>query len=179
MENPEHHLRRTHPAAGLQDHELVQRGGWRRAGHEMSHMWFGDLVTMVVDDCGSTNRSPRGWATDHEPGLPELDMRARAAITDDATPWTTNRRPRDPPEVVHTVDLLQIADAWPRQGPVHARHVRELMGPETFRNGVVDYLSEHAWKNATAADCGGPVARGQEGRGRRNVDVPGPGRSAL
>jgi cytosol alanyl aminopeptidase len=125
--------------------------------HELSHMWFGDLVTMEWWDDLWLNESFASWMGDkitHQL-YPELSIDteeiagADRAMLTDAKPST--RAIRQP--VAANENFLQAADELAYQKGQRVLGMFERwIGPEKFRQGVVDYLKAHEWKNAAAAD---------------------------
>ncbi len=125
--------------------------------HELSHMWFGDLVTMEWWDDLWLNESFASWMGDkitHQL-YPELSIDteeiagADRAMLTDAKPST--RAIRQP--VSANENFLQAADELAYQKGQRVLGMFERwMGPEKFRQGVIDYLKAHEWKNAAAAD---------------------------
>ncbi|HWO56451.1 MAG TPA: M1 family metallopeptidase [bacterium] len=125
--------------------------------HELAHMWFGDLVTMEWWDDLWLNESFASWMgskVTHEV-FPEYGMEvgavraASGAMITDARPST--RAIRQP--VAATDNLLQSADELAySKGEAVLGMFEAWLGPEVFRRGVIDYISQNAWKNATAQD---------------------------
>ena len=125
--------------------------------HELSHMWFGDLVTMEWWDDLWLNESFASWMGDkitHQL-YPELSIDteeiagADRAMLTDAKPST--RAIRQP--VSANENFLQTADELAYQKGQRVLGMFERwIGPEKFRQGVIDYLKAHEWKNAAAAD---------------------------
>jgi alanyl aminopeptidase len=129
----------------------------RFTAHELSHMWFGDLVTMAWWDDLWLNESFAEWMGEKivTQVFPELDTRVSGlgetefAYTEDSR--LTARTIRQP--VTTAANLLSTVDALTYQ---KGQSVLEMMegwlGPDTFRRGVLAYLKEHEWGNAVEAD---------------------------
>lgn len=127
------------------------------AAHEFAHMWFGDLVTMEWWDDLWLNESFASWMGDkitHEV-FPEYGVDVSAirsasmAMVTDARPST--RAIRQPIEA--TDNLLQTADELAyNKGEAVLGMFEAWLGPEAFREGVIDYIKSHSWRNATADD---------------------------
>jgi alanyl aminopeptidase len=125
--------------------------------HELSHMWFGDLVTMEWWDDLWLNESFASWMGDkitHQL-YPELSIDteeiagADRAMQTDAKASTRAVRQH----VSANENFLQAADELAYQKGQRVLGMFERwIGPEKFRQGVVDYLKAHEWKNAAAAD---------------------------
>ncbi len=127
------------------------------AAHEMSHLWFGDLVTMRWWDDLWLNESFASWLGDKvsqqvapEFNLPleELGGTHRAMIVD-ARPSTHAMRQRV--DAFDNLDDLFDALAY-QKGQSVLGMLEHWLGEDTFRTGVRDYLARHAWGNAVAAD---------------------------
>ncbi|HET9951584.1 MAG TPA: M1 family aminopeptidase [Candidatus Eisenbacteria bacterium] len=129
----------------------------RFTSHELSHMWFGDLVTMEWWDDLWLNESFAEWMGDKivTEVYPELDTRVsglgetEAAYTEDSR--LTARTIRQP--VTTAANLLSTVDALTYQkGQSVLEMMESWLGPATFRRGVLAYLKEHEWGNAVEAD---------------------------
>jgi len=124
--------------------------------HEVAHLWFGDYVTMTWWDDLWLNESFAVWMGDRI--THQLYPEFQSLITELAATQSflsTDARPGSPAirqPVSNTHDLLGNV------GLVYAKGKRILsmfegwIGPEAFRNGVNQYLADHAWGNAEAAD---------------------------
>jgi alanyl aminopeptidase len=125
--------------------------------HELSHQWFGDLVTMDWWDDLWLNESFATWmgqktANQVFPDLGfdlyEVNEAHRAMLADGRL---TTRAIRQP--VTTMANLLQSADVLAYQkGETVLGMFEHWMGDTAFRTGVRDYLSAHAWGNAQASD---------------------------
>jgi alanyl aminopeptidase len=125
--------------------------------HELSHMWFGNLVTMEWWDDLWLNESFASWLGDKisEQLFPELGVAVeevngatRAMLTDAKLSTRAIRQP------VHAADnLMHSADELAYQKGQRVLGMFERwIGPDTFRDGVRRYLAAHEWGNARAAD---------------------------
>jgi aminopeptidase N/puromycin-sensitive aminopeptidase len=128
--------------------------------HEMAHQWFGDLVTMQWWDNLWLNE---GFATWMEMKAvrdlyPEWKVEqtivaeADSTLNLDAQPTTRSIRAKaDTPD-----EINQMFDgiAYGKAGAV-LQSVENYLGPETFRQGVHNYLAAHTYGNATAEDFWG------------------------
>jgi len=132
-----------------------RRGQATLIAHELAHMWFGDLVTIEWWDDLWLNESFAdwmGWKIAHQI-FPELAV-AESAVQDshsimiqDARSTTTAvRKPIESPKYLEGLWLSYV------KGRTVLGMFEQWLGPERFRQGVIDYLDAHAWGNATAAD---------------------------
>jgi alanyl aminopeptidase len=125
--------------------------------HEMAHMWFGDLVTMAWWDDLWLNESFASWMGDkvtHEV-FPQYNTTVRelsgtqAAMNTDA--GATTRAVRQSVEATANIDRLFDELSY-QKGQAVLGMLESWLGPEVFRRGVIAYLKEHEWKNATGGD---------------------------
>jgi aminopeptidase N len=124
--------------------------------HEISHQWFGDLVTMSWWDNLWLNESFATWmqkkATDHF--HPEWKIWTKAladkeyAMDEDSIPASRaiHRTVKDPAQAFDSVGITYS------KGMTVLRMLEDYLGPDTFRNGIRRYLAEHQYSNATGAD---------------------------
>ena len=125
--------------------------------HEMSHQWFGDLVTMAWWDDLWLNEAFATWITPKmlstwQPGwradLDEVIAAGSAAVADSLV---NTRSIRQPIETEEDIDNA-FDDITYDKGAAVLHMFEAWTGQETFRTAVRSYLQEHAWKNATTAD---------------------------
>ena len=150
--------------------------------HELAHMWFGDLVTMEWWDDLWLNESFASWMGDKAAAeaFPEFRTAvmsvegAEQAMRIDAR--STSRAIRKP---VTTLDnLLQSADVLAyKKGQAVLGMVESWVGAENFRKGVNQYLAEHEWGNAVAADLWNALSKaaGQDVAGTLGTFLDQPG----
>jgi len=124
--------------------------------HEMSHMWFGDLVTMEWWDDLWLNESFASWMGDRisQQEFPNLGVgigiveTGLFAMNGDALPTALAIRPPQS----KTADLLGNIGAVYSKGQAVLLMIERWLGEESFQKGVLLYLKQNEWKNATAAD---------------------------
>jgi aminopeptidase N len=154
-------------AVTFDDYSFVQRDSWTPQElrnfqyvvlHEMTHMWFGDLVTMK-------------WWNDlwlNESFATLMGYRALATILDDegiwqsffvnskaSTYWFDLRRTTHPIEVsvpdIETALATRDSITYVKGASV-LRQIEYRLGNDEFRAGVNAYLTEHSASNARLAD---------------------------
>ncbi len=125
--------------------------------HELAHMWFGNLVTMEWWDDLWLNESFASWMGDKmmhqvfpEYHTPVRELRGtQGAMETDAR--LSTRAIRQSVDAFANFDRLFDELAY-RKGQAVLGMLENWLGPEVFRRGVLEYLKEHEWKNATAVD---------------------------
>jgi len=125
--------------------------------HEISHQWFGDLVTMQWWDNIWLNEGFASWMEDKpvaamhpEWNVPELVAHDEQTTIDvDSQPATRPMRAKadTPGEINQMFDSI----AYGKAGDVLLM-LEHYLGEETFRKGVHAYLAAHQYGNATAED---------------------------
>ena len=131
--------------------------------HELAHMWFGDLVTMEWWNDLWLNESFADWMGDKitDRVFPELEhaisqlpgvqfvMGGDARVTADPI-----RR-----EDVAPTELLQNVGLAYNKGKAVLSMFEQWIGPEKFRQGVLEHLQKNAWGNATAEEFFAALAK--------------------
>ncbi len=148
------------PTASVDAHQTVAEV----LAHEMAHMWFGDLVTMAWWDDIWLNEGFASWMTRKPVAAwkPEwnLDIEsAQATAVALNTDSLRNTRPiRQHADTPQQIDQLFDGIAYGKTASM-LRMVESYLGEETFRKGVNQYISEHAYGNATAQDFWNTMAK--------------------
>ncbi len=132
------------------------------AAHEMSHMWFGDYVTMAWWDDTWLNESFAEWMMSKivEQWKPEwkLDVDAvetRSGIMGQDSLDTARAIRQD---VKSDDDITNSFDGITYQkGEAVLNMVEHSVGPDAFKKGVRAYLAKHARGNATYSDFVGAM----------------------
>jgi len=126
--------------------------------HETAHMWFGDLVTMRwFNDVWMKEVFANFMAAKIvNPSFPEVNHDLRflyahypAAYEVDRTAGTNAIR--QPLDNLNEAGSLYGAIIY-QKAPIVMRHLEAVLGVESFRDGLRDYLKAHAFGNATWSD---------------------------
>ena len=125
--------------------------------HEMSHQWFGDLVTMAWWNDLWLNEGFATWmetkATDHF--NPDWQMWL-SADADKAGVMSSDARSTTHAIQQEVNSESEANDAFDeityQKGGAFLRMFEDYLGPEDFRRGIHRYLSRHRYSNATTAD---------------------------
>jgi aminopeptidase N len=132
-------------------------------GHELGHMWFGNIVTPVWWDNLWLNESFAEWAGFHAAEATGYDGAWAHFYMD----WKTSAYRSDQRSTTHAVqthvattdNVLDNFDSLTyAKGGAVLRQLEFLVGPEIFRDGIRLYLSRHAGGNATGEDLLAAVA---------------------
>ncbi len=142
------------PASETIDHKRELAG---LCAHEMSHQWFGDLVTTAWWNDTWLNEAFATWMERKIPGewqpgwhLDVAIVKARlGAMRDDEL--ASAREIRQP--IQNNDDIANAFDdiTYEKGGAV-IEMFEHWIGEAKFREGVQLYLKQHAWGNATASD---------------------------
>jgi puromycin-sensitive aminopeptidase len=126
--------------------------------HEIAHMWFGNLVTMQWWNDLWLNEGFASWieykAVDHL--FPEWEMWTQFLFADIgpamALDGLRNTHPIEA-EIKTPDDINELFDAISySKGAAIIRMLEQFLGEETFRQGLVRYLSRHQYGNARTED---------------------------
>ncbi len=158
----EHAGKILYNAAGLLlDESATQNQYLGRASvisHETAHMWFGDLVTMRwFNDVWMKEVFANFMAAKIvNPSFPEVNHDLRflyahypAAYEVDRTAGTNAIR--QPLDNLSEAGSLYGAIIY-QKAPIVMRHLEQVLGVESFRDGLREYLKAHAFGNATWSD---------------------------
>ncbi|MBM3943644.1 MAG: M1 family metallopeptidase [SAR202 cluster bacterium] len=126
--------------------------------HEMAHMWFGDLVTMQWWDDLWLNESFASWMGDKavDWAFPDWQMWTQFVSEDTNRALSLDGLKNSHPVQQEVQDPAQVSEMFDAisysKGGSLIRMVEQFLGPETFRQGLHQYLSGHQYGNARTAD---------------------------
>jgi len=126
--------------------------------HEVAHMWFGDLVTMRwFDDVWMKEVFANFMAAKMvNPAFPELNHALRFFLSHYPRAYAVDRTPGANP-IRQDLDNLNEAGSMYgaiiyQKAPVVMRHLEALLGEDSLRDGLREYLNRHAFANAGWSD---------------------------
>ena len=158
----EHAGKILYNASGLfLDESATQNQALGRASviaHETAHMWFGDLVTMRwFNDVWMKEVFANFMAAKIvNPSFPTVNHELRFLLSHYPSAYEVDRTPGANP-IRQQLDNLNEAGGMYgaiiyQKAPIVMRHLEALLGEESFRDGLRDYLKAHAFGNATWTD---------------------------
>jgi aminopeptidase N len=126
--------------------------------HETAHMWFGDLVTMQwFNDVWMKEVFANFMAAKIvNPSFPEVNHELRFLLAHYPAAYEVDRTPganpiRQPLDNLSEAGSLYGAIIY-QKAPVIMRHLEALLGADSFRDGLREYLKAHVFGNATWRD---------------------------
>jgi aminopeptidase N len=126
--------------------------------HETAHMWFGDLVTMEwFNDVWMKEVFANFMAAKIvNPSFPEINHDLRFLFAHYPSAYDVDRTAgtnaiRQPLDNLNEAGSLYGAIIY-QKAPIVMRQLEMLLGVDTFRDGLREYLRGHAFGNATWAD---------------------------
>jgi alanyl aminopeptidase len=142
------------PASETIDHKRELAG---LTAHEMSHQWFGDLVTTAWWNDTWLNEAFATWMERKIPGewqpgwhldVGIVNARLGAMRDDELASAREIRQPiQNNDDIANAFD-----DITYEKGAAVIEMFEHWIGEAKFRQGVQLYLKQHAWGNATASD---------------------------
>jgi cytosol alanyl aminopeptidase len=135
----------------------------RIMAHELAHMWFGDLVTMEWWDDFWLNESFADWMGDktadqlypeYGHALAEL-AGIQQVMSTDARSTTDPIRKKD----VHPDEAMRNVGIAYDKGKAVLSMFEQWIGPEKFRQGVLEHIKSNSWGNANAAEFFASLAK--------------------
>ncbi len=139
-----------------QDTGLLERRRAEAMEHEMSHQWFGDLVTMGWWDDIWLNEAFASWLSSKllNEWKPEWSIKADAAGSSNvmrSDSLTTARKIRQPIEAPGDIGNAFDGITYGK-GQAVIGMFENYMGPKGFQRAIRIYLQQHAWGNASSTD---------------------------
>lgn len=132
-----------------------------RAGliaHETAHMWFGNLVTMEwFNDVWTKEVFANFMAAKIvNPGFPEIDHDLNFLVRHYPRAYSVDRSRGANPIRQHLPNLNEAGQMYGaiiyNKAPIMMRQLEMMVGEELFREGMREYLEQHAFANATWPD---------------------------
>jgi len=126
--------------------------------HETAHMWFGDLVTMRwFNDVWMKEVFANFMAAKIvNPSFPEVNHDLRFLLAHYPAAYEVDRTPGANPIRQVLENLNEAGQMYGaiiyQKAPVMMRHLEALLGEESFRDGLREYLGAHTFGNATWTD---------------------------
>jgi aminopeptidase N len=125
--------------------------------HELSHQWFGDLVTMKWWDDIWLNEAFATWMEEKliaewKPGWKSrVEYVSAKLYAEKQDSLITARKIRQPIESKGDIDSAFDAITY-QKGAAVIGMFESWMGPRLFRAGIQKYLRQHSFQNATSGD---------------------------
>ena len=127
------------------------------AAHELTHMWWGDLVTMAWWNDLWLNESFASFVGEKCTALVNPDWRFTRDVVSQNTPAfnldalvSTHPISMEAKNVDEANERFDAVTYLKGQGVL--RMIENYLGEDDFRSGVRIYLGRHKWANATAGD---------------------------
>jgi aminopeptidase N len=143
------------------DATATQNDQLRRANliaHETAHMWFGDLVTMQwFDDVWLKEVFANFMAAKIvNPTFPEMNHELRFYLQHHPAAYDVDRTSGTNP-IRQPLDNLKDAGSLYGpiiylKAPIVMRQLEQILGPDELRDGLREYISRFAFRNATWTD---------------------------
>ncbi len=126
--------------------------------HETAHQWFGDLVTMEwFSDVWMKETLANFLAAKIvNPPFPDIDHDLRFLLAHYPAAYAVDRTDgthpiRQPLENLNEAGTLYGAIIY-QKAPIVLKHLERLVGEDTLRDGLREYLESHRYGNATWSD---------------------------
>jgi aminopeptidase N len=136
--------------------QLLERAS--TISHETSHMWFGDLITMrwFTDVWMKEVFANFMAAKIVNPSFPGVNhdlrfLHAYYPLAYDVDRTAGTNAIRQPLDNLKDAGTLYGAIIY-QKAPIVMRQLESIMGPDAFRDGLREYLRQHAFGNASWSD---------------------------
>ncbi|MCP5381713.1 MAG: ERAP1-like C-terminal domain-containing protein [Kordiimonadaceae bacterium] len=127
-------------------------------GHETSHMWFGDLVTMDWFNDVWTKEVFANFMSAKivNPNFPEINHQLQAHLRLHPGAYAVDRSEGPNPIRQELSNLNEAGSMYGaiiyNKAPIMMRQLEALIGEDIFREGIREYLAKYAYSNATWPD---------------------------
>jgi aminopeptidase N len=135
------------------DTDLLRRAAL--IAHETAHMWFGNLVTMRWFDDVWTKEVFANFMAARivNPTFPSIDHDLNFLVSHHPGAYSVDRTPGANPIRQHLANLNQAGQLYGAiiydKAPIMMRQLEALVGEDTFREGIREYLGRFSHSNAT------------------------------
>ena len=129
--------------------------------HETAHMWFGDLVTMQwFNDVWMKEVFANFMAAKIvNPSFPQVNHDLRFLLSNYPAAYQVDRTPGANPIRQPLANLEEAGQLYGaiiyQKAPIVMRQLELIVGQQSFRDGLREYLRRHAFGNATWLDLVG------------------------
>ena len=126
--------------------------------HETAHMWFGDLVTMRwFNDVWTKEVFANFMAAKIvRPAFPEINHDLRFLFSHYPAAYGVDRTDGSNPIRQELLNLNEAGSLYGaiiyQKAPIVMRQLETIVGADSFRDGLREYLKRHAFANATRPD---------------------------
>jgi aminopeptidase N len=134
-----------------------RQGVFSVAAHEISHQWFGDLVTMAWWDDLWLNEGFASWMAGRTTAKLRPEWKTRLGVVrsrDDA--MARDALATTHPVVQHIETVEQASQAFDsityQKGEAVIRMLEGYVGEDAWRTGVRSYIGKYAYKNTVSDD---------------------------
>ena len=133
--------------------QLLSRAGL--IAHETAHMWFGDLVTMEwFNDVWTKEVFANFMAAKIvNPNFPDINHELNFLVRHYPRAYSVDRTAGANPIRQYLPNLNEAGQMYGaiiyNKAPIMMRQLERMIGEETFRDGMREYLSAFAFSNAT------------------------------
>jgi aminopeptidase N len=138
------------------DSQLLSRASL--IAHETAHMWFGDLVTMEwFNDVWTKEVFANFMAAKiMNPNFPDIDHELNFVLRHHPSAYSVDRTEGANPIRQYLGNLNEAGQMYGaiiyNKAPIMMRQLELLVGEETFREGMREYLTTYSFGNATWPD---------------------------